>query len=145
MYILKTDFQYTDNNSGTIFILKPGVEFNYLDKMNYIFKHGRKEYKIQKSILENNPTFFEMVNFEVLLIDLLKKINTKSYKKKAEDIIELIDDNYIGDREIVDKTALKTTLKACLCQYQTTNDSEWLKPIDDLGYTIDDDGDIIKK
>lgn len=144
MYILKTDFQYT-TNTGSIFTLKPGVQFERLDNSNYQFKHERKTYKINKTVLENNPTFFELVNFETLLIDLLKKINSKPYKKKAEDIVELIEDNILADKELVDKDLLKESIKACVMMYQKDNDQNWLKIVDDMGYTIDDDGEIVKK
>lgn len=144
MYKLINDFQHTDS-TGKIMVLKAGVLIERLEGINYIFKLNKKEYKINKNIVESNPDYFERIDFETILVDYLKKNSKRPYKKIAEGITELIEDEYIKEREIVDSSSLKIALQACLLMYQADQNRDWIKAIDSLGYDMDDNGELYKK
>lgn len=143
MYILKKEFQYTDAN-GVILTLKPGINIDNKDGSNYIIQYNRKSYKIPSNIIDNNPDFFERKDIKTLLLDHIKLNSKKTNIKKADALIDFIEDNIIQDNELVNINDLTIALQACKNQFQNTNDKMWLTPLHNLGWDVNENGNVYK-
>lgn len=139
MFILKKDFQYTTSDDQ-ILTLNVGTKIDSKDGDHYIITKGRKEYKINKSIVENNPEFFEKVDLQTQLQAILKKNSKRTSPKTAEIIHDYLTDEYFYNKELVENDLLETMLDACRLQYMSTEDDKWLIPIQRLGWNIDSKG-----
>ncbi len=108
-YKVLTDFQYTDSNKRIVSIKKNTIILDYV----YSDKSG--EYKIDKDIIENNISYFEVIDFnkEFLMFIKSSKISQPSivYKKLLPFIEEYInvDNNEVVIKEVVKEIEIKDT------------------------------------
>ena len=139
-YELIKDFQYT-NEDNKILTLPQGTLLEMVVDNNYIFKIKTRDYKLEQTIVENNPTFFKKRTVGVLLTELIKKNKKRTAPKLSEMIIdEIINKELVKGREFITLDSVEIVVKACYLKFKDSNKEEYLIPIHELGYGIDSDG-----
>lgn len=139
MYILKQEFQYT-TSEGVILTLKVGTKIDRKEGDEYVISQLRKEYRLQAIIVENNPNFFEKVDLKSQLTTLCKAESKRTAPKMAEILVDFINKEVIGTKDLVEEKTIETMLEACRLMYLSTKEDKWLVPFKDLNWVADAKG-----
>lgn len=133
------DFQYT-NTEMEIMSLPKGTKIEKKVGDHYIFHIRKKEYRLDKRIVENNPLHFKKVDLTTQIQEILKKNKNHNSPKLAKIVVEFIETVYMSNMELVDLDILETMLNACRLKFKETQDDKWLIPLKELNWGADADG-----
>lgn len=132
------DFQYTNSEmqimtlpKGTV-LKKSGEYFSFFIR--------KKEYKIDKRVVENNPDHFKKIDILTQLQDIIKKNKSSNSPKLAKLIFDFLQKQVLSESELVDYDTVEIMLNACRLQYKTTHDEKWLIPFEKVEWDADSDG-----
>ena len=140
VYKIIKDFNHVTSDHK-ILILKEGTSIDRKEEESYIIKQGRhKELKIPAVIVESNPEYFDKVDLNSRILNLLKKSKAKTNPKIANELTKFIDEEYLAGKSLVDEDILAIALEACRQQFLSTQEKSWLEPIEKLDWDIDSKG-----
>lgn len=137
LYKIIQDFQYL-NSENVISVLKKGLTIDRRDGQDYIISALRKDIRINVSIVESNPNFFEKTDIKSQLTTIIKESKGKSVLKTVDVLDNFINDEVINNKILVSYDLLSEMLDACRLMYKNTENEKWLLPINKLGWSVDE-------
>ena len=139
-YKVIKDFQFT-NAEKKIDVLKVGsiLTMDPTSIEQYIFKKGNKEYLYDGDIIQNNPDFFEPVDWKNDLLVEIKRCKVKTPAVIFKAVTGYLD-RYVFSKSILIPNEYKEILAdSCFNRYQITGDKSYQSALKLLGYDNDQD------
>lgn len=137
-YEVIKDFQYT-NEKMQIMILPENQVVEQYDTDTYIFKIRAKTYQIAKILIENNPSFFKVVDWREDLLRVMKKDKKSTTPTIHKQVVAYIENEVLFEKEIVDNEILIDLLKLAREKYNISGEKYFLDLFDKVGWAFDED------
>ena len=137
-YEVIKDFQYT-NEKMQIMILPESQVVEQYDADTYMFKMRTKAYQITALLVENNPSFFKVVDWREDLLREMKKDKKSTTPTIHKQVVAYIENEVLFEKEILDNEVLIDLLKLAREKYNITGEKFFLDIFDRVGWAFDED------
>jgi hypothetical protein len=134
-YRVIQNFQFTTADKK-IDVLKIGsiLAPDLSSEEQYVFKKGTKEFLYDAQLIENNPEFFEAIDWRDDLLVEMKKCKMKTVAPMFKTVVNFLNNEILSKNTLIQNDYLSTLASACYQSYKKTGEVKFLEPLTVMGY-----------